>query len=85
VSNSYKIQIFEELTNKKQNNFNRSAKKSPKINQVLINGLNDGMTLLKFLLCTKAKIGFHTTTRKASPSRYATNDLTRRSNEEIQI
>jgi hypothetical protein len=44
-----------------------------KINQELINGLNNGTTLLKFLLCTKTKIGFHMKTRKASPSRYAIN------------
>ena len=66
------IQIFKKLL---QINFNlnRSAKKSMKINRVLINGLNDGTTSLKFLLCIKAKIGFRTTTRKASPSRYTIN------------
>ncbi len=42
---------------------------------MLINGLNDGTTSLKFLLCTEAKIGFHTTTRKVSPLKYAMNIL----------
>ena len=62
---NHKIQIFKKIL---QSNYNikRSAKKSLKI-KLMINGLNNGTTLLKFLTCTKAKIGFHTTMKKASP------------------